>query len=143
MSQRMSSHLASRAKDKAFELALSKQVIPGVYQRFMPAVGDYLVIQLPGETMRVLVKKIISPDAVLVHLDSVPMAKSHTFEFDKTYGARRRNKDGRDVWEAQKDREFLEEQARIVGAQETPKPKKRLPPEALKAPAVVAKRGRK
>lgn len=131
--------LDSRKRDKAFELALSKQIIPGAYQRFTPAVGSYVVVQMPGETMRVLVKKIISDDAILIYVDSVPMAKTHNFGFERTYGARRRSRNGRDVWEPQQDREFLAEQAHMMTAEEAaPKPRKRLPPEALK-PAVRKK----
>lgn len=124
---------AIRAKEKAFEVALSKQPVPGLYQKFVPEIGTLLVISFPGESIRCPVKKIISPDSALIHLDSVPMAKSHTFEFDKTYGVRRRVQDGRDVWEAQKDAEFLTEQARILSAEQPAlKPRKRLPPETLK-----------
>lgn len=132
-----SPHQALLDKSKAAELALSQQIVPGSYQKYMPRVDDYLVVLMPGETMRCPVKKIISEDAVLFHTDTVPMAKSHSFEFDKMYGARRRVRNGRDVWEAQKDRDFLEEQTRILGAIETVKPKKRLPPEALKPVAPV------
>lgn len=140
-SDKMSAFIASRARDKAFEKALSQQIIPGSYQRFTPDVGNYVVVQMPGETMRVLVKKVINEDAILVYLDSVPMSKSHNFGFERTYGARRRSRNGRDVWEPQQDREFLEEQALTMGVEDAPKPKKRLPPEALK-PVVAKKRAK-
>lgn len=92
----------------------AKLVRPGTYSAFMPVIDTKLVVNLPGETMRCPVKKIVSPDAVLVTIDSVPMAKSHSFRLNDTVGVRRRLREGRDVWEAQTDRDFLAEQALLV-----------------------------
>lgn len=99
---------------------------PGAYQTFEPKVGTLLVVQLPGETMRCPVHKIVSPDAVIVKIDSAPMAKSHQFRFDDMVGVRRRIRDGRDIWEAQTDRDFLAEQKRMMA-----------PPKPVVAPPVV------
>ena len=68
---------ARREAERATRAAVASLPIPGAYQSFAPKVKDYLVVQLPGETMRVPVTRVISPDAVLVRLDAVPMAKSH------------------------------------------------------------------
>src|SRR6185503_19207394 len=123
----------TRARQKAAEKALQAQIIPGSYQKFVPEIGTLLSVQFPGEVIRCPVKKVISSDAALIHVDSMPMAKSHTFEYDKTYGVRRRIKDGRDVWEAQKDREFLDEQARILDLGATkPRAPRRTPAEIAK-----------
>lgn len=102
-------------------------VPPGTYRAFAPKVGEHLVVSLPGETMRVPVTRIVTSDAVLVKIDTTPMAKSHNFRLDDIVGVRRRIRDGRDVWEAQNDRDFLAEQATLV------------PPVAEK-PKVVAKK---
>lgn len=104
--------LTSRAKEKAAEQALSEQLIPGAYKKFIPEFDTVLVVTFPGETIRCPVKKVISTDAVLIHVSTPPMTKGHSFDFDKMYGARRRMRDGRDFWEAQKDQEFLAEQFR-------------------------------
>jgi len=85
---------------------------PGAYRAFVPKVDDKLVVSFPGEQIRVPIKKVVDDDTVLVHVDTVPMSKSHRFEFDKVYGVRRRIRDGRDVWEAQYERDFLAEQER-------------------------------
>lgn len=85
---------------------------PGTYQAHVPKIDDKLVVTFPGEQIRVPIKKIVNDDTVLIHLDTMPMSKSHRFEFDKVYGVRRRLKDGRDFWEAQYERDFLAEQER-------------------------------
>ena len=141
--------LDSRAREKAAEKALQDQPVPGTYQRYLPEMGSMLSVQFPGEVIRCTVKKIISPDAVLILVDSVPMAKSHTFEFDKMYGVRRRFQDGKDIWVAQKDDEFLAEQARLVGDESVRRVTKRQPPisekiaaaQKAKAPEPARKKG--
>ena len=90
--------------------------VPGAYQAFQPEVGGHIVVQLGGETMRCPVHKVVSDDAVLVKIDSVPMAKTHSFRFEDIVGVRRRVVNARDVWEAQSDRDFLAEQARLAEA---------------------------
>ena len=46
-------------------------------------------------------------DTVIVEIDSMPMAKTHLFRIGDKTGARRRSENGRDVWEALSDRDFL------------------------------------
>lgn len=99
-------------REKAAGQALQEQRIPGTYQKHIPSA--YLVVDFPGESMRCVVKKNITPDSVLIYVDSMPMIKTHGFEFEKTYGARRRSREGRDIWVAQKDAEFLEEHERTL-----------------------------
>ena len=129
---------ARREAERATRAAVASLPIPGAYQSFAPKVKDYLVVQLPGETMRVPVTRVISPDAVLVRLDAVPMAKSHNFRFEDTIGVRRRIRNGRDVWEAQNDREFLAEQARLT----PPAPQKIVGKKAAAKPVTRGKKGR-
>jgi hypothetical protein len=117
----MRNFLSTRAREKAAEEALQAQIIPGTYRKFVPEIGTLLAVQFPGEVIRCPVRKVISPDSVLVFVDSVPMAKSHSFEFEKTYGVRRRVRDERDVWEAQKDQDFLNEQARLLEVEARPR----------------------
>jgi hypothetical protein len=82
----------------------------------MPKVDDKLVVDFGGEIIRCPIVKVISNDAVFIKLDSPPMAKSHGFQFNSTYGARRRDIVGRDVWQAQQNADFLAEQRRLVEA---------------------------
>lgn len=106
----------------AARAAVARLLPPGTYRKFNPVVGSMIVVQLPGETMRCPIQRVVSPDAVVVKIDTVPMAKSHNFRFDTTVGVRRRLQDGRDVWEAQTDRDFLAEQARLVPAKKAVAP---------------------
>lgn len=72
-----------------------------------PSVGDYLIVELPGERMRCVVDKVIDRDRVIVEIASVPMAKSHTYRKGDMTGARRRREHGLDRWEAIDDRDFI------------------------------------
>lgn len=89
---------------------------PGIYQTFVPKEGEHLVVQFPGETIRCPVQKVVGDNAVLVKLDTPPMSRTHNFRHNDILGARRRIVNGRDVWEAQNDRDFLAEQARMTPA---------------------------
>jgi hypothetical protein len=132
----MTQHLGPRyatpqaAAAAAAEAAIKRLPVVGGYRKFIPKIKDFLVISMPGETMRCPVEKVIDQNTVLFRVDSAPMAKAHNFGFDHIYGARRRVRDGRDVWEAQEERDFLREQKRIVEAAVPPKAVK--PVEALK-----------
>ena len=112
---------------------------PGTYRAFLPKLDDKLVVSFPGEQIRVPIVKIVDEDTVLIKLDSPPMSKSHRFEFDTVYGVRRRVKDGRDIWEAQYEREFLAEQQRMTPEPESePEPVKKAP--VKKAPVKKARK---
>ena len=62
---------------------------------------------LPGETMRCQVERVIDVDSVIVEISGMPMSKSHFFRKGDKSGVRRRVENGRDVWEAMDDRDFL------------------------------------
>jgi len=76
-------------------------------RQFVPEIGSHLTVQLPGEVMRCRVDQVIDTDTVIVEIDSMPMAKTHLFRIGDKTGARRRSENGRDVWEALSDRDFL------------------------------------
>ena len=130
---------ARRAADEAAARLIAGLAIPGTYRAFLPKVDDHLVVTFPGEAIRCPVVKVIGDDTVLIHLNTVPMAKSHNFGFDKHYGVRRRVRNGRDVWEAQQDREFLAEQERVLAARPKPEAMKKVAP----ASKATKKKGRK
>jgi hypothetical protein len=58
--------------------------------KFMPKVGAYLTVSLPGELLRSLVQKVIGQDSVIVEISSEPMAtKSHPYKFGQIIACRR------------------------------------------------------
>jgi hypothetical protein len=82
---------------------------------FVPEVGGYLIVTMPGESMRCPVRRVFDEDTVIVEIDRPPISPMHNFRFEDHVGVRRKfNKQGREIWEAQRDREFLEEQKRIT-----------------------------
>lgn len=84
--------------------------------RFVPTLNGFVVVQFPGETMRCPVKKVIDDNTVLVHIDSPPVSRMHTFRFDEIVGVRRRVLNTREFWEAQTERDFLAEQQKLHAA---------------------------
>jgi hypothetical protein len=133
-----------QASDEAFVARLPR---PGTYAKFKPAIGTHLVVQLPGETLRCPVQTVIDADTVIVKINVVPMAKSHTFRFGETVGVRRRVRNGHDVWEAQTDREFLAEQKRAAPPKPAPQATPKVAAKATLKPApkrpAATKRGAK
>jgi hypothetical protein len=91
--------------------------------RFTPEKGGMLVVMFPGESMRCPVLKVLDEDTVIIKMDSAPMSRVHTFRFDVPYGVRRRVMDGKDIWEAQYENDFLAEQKRRHTAAVSAKPK--------------------
>lgn len=83
---------------------------------FIPVVDGMLVVELPGETMRCPIKKVIDANTVIVLIETPPVSRIHSFRFKVEYGARRRERFGKDFWELQGDTEFYEEQRQLVAA---------------------------
>ena len=102
---------------------------------FVPEVDGFLIVLLPGESMRCPVRKVFDDNTVIVELDKPPISKMHTFAMNDHVGVRRRiDNQGREIWEAQRDRDFLQEQKRITEmARPTPAPP---PPQPKAAPHV-------
>lgn len=111
---------------------------------FTPEAGGFLIVQLPGESMRCEVKKVINEDTVIVKLGQ-PISKMHQFQLNDMVGVRRRVSPhgGRELWEAQRDREFVAEQERVramarpaaVKSAPAPQPEPTPAPQAIKKAA--------
>lgn len=56
---------------------------------FVPTVGSYLTIDLPGERTRATVRRVVDEDLVLIELTTMPMAKSHQYRFRDILPVRR------------------------------------------------------
>ena len=117
---------------------------------FVPTVGtgdkpSYLIVQFPGETMRVPVEKVINDDTVIVRVASPPISRMHSFRFDELVCVRRRLIP-REFWEAQTERDFMAEQKRLSDAAKAaakPAPQKAepaTPPEPAKRKVAPAKK---
>ena len=88
---------------------------------FVPKVDGHLVVQMPGESMRCLVKRVMDDDTVFVLIEFAPVARGqHMFAFNEVYGARRRTRDAREYWQLQTEREFMNEQQRLYEAANPP-----------------------
>lgn len=70
---------------------------------YHPQEDQYLVVQLPGERLRALIRRVVTDDAVIVEITSVPLAKSHTYKRGDIVACRRDSTDFGDVWESVPD----------------------------------------
>lgn len=92
---------------------------------FTPNVGTFLVISLPGETMRAKVDRVVNRNTVLVTLGQ-PMAKSHNYRLGDMVACRRTpaKEFGGETWDAI----------------ETPPAPPAIPPEPVKPTATAKKK---
>lgn len=66
---------------------------------FMPQVGDFLVVSLPGEALRGVVDRVIDRDTCFVTIPQ-PMTRSHTFRKGDIVACRRHLGQLGEIWEA-------------------------------------------
>lgn len=74
---------------------------------FVPRAGALLTVQMPGETMRCPIERVIDADTVIVLIDAPPMTRQHFFRKGDKVGVRRVTINGTEVWEALSDRDFV------------------------------------
>ena len=89
---------------------------------FTPEVDKFLIVTLPGETMRCPVKRVIDDNTVIVQLATPPISRVHSFQFNDVVGVRRRAGLSGDFWEAQREADFLAEQKRLSEASQQSRP---------------------
>jgi hypothetical protein len=109
--------------------------------RFVPKVDSFLVVLLPGESIRCPVRRVFDEDTVIVEIDRPPISKMHTFAMNDHVGVRRKlDNQGREIWQAQRDREFLAEQRQLTEMARPPAPEPPPPPapQVKTAPPVKA-----
>lgn len=88
-------------------VTVGRVVPPPASSRFIPVEGSKIVVEMPGEVMRCTVHQVVNNHTVIVAVDGIPMSKTHLFRQGDKVGVRRRMRDGRDVWEALSDRDFI------------------------------------
>lgn len=68
--------------------------------KYIPQEETYIVVQLPGEKLRAMIKRVVTEDAIIVELTSVPLAKSHTYQRGDYIACRRQKTSLGEEWEA-------------------------------------------
>ncbi len=72
---------------------------------FIPQEGNYLTINLPGETLRAIVEKLVTPDSIIAKIASQPMAKAaHSYKMGDFVACRRQRTMMGEAWEAADER---------------------------------------
>ena len=68
-----------------------KDLVPhsATHGKFKPKEGARLTLHLPGETISVLVRGVVSDDACVVEIDTIPMSRSHFYRKGQIVAARR------------------------------------------------------
>lgn len=75
---------------------------------FKPEINTYLTISLPGEKLRAYVRKILTPDRIVLELLNVPLAKSHNYKEGDFVACMRKRGIFGESWEAIESRPSLE-----------------------------------
>lgn len=75
---------------------------------YKPGEGDFLTLVLPGEMVRAKVLRASSEDSCIVQIESVPMARGHTYKKEDIVPARRGVDKllGSERWEIVSEREL-------------------------------------
>lgn len=95
--------------------------------QFHPAENGYLIVQLPGERLRAIIKRVVNDNAVIVELTSMPLKGMHNYKRGDFLACRRKETALGEIWEAVADNKISIEQ--IVEQEEkaakVDKPKKK------------------
>lgn len=86
---------------------------------FKPLLDTYITVDLPGEKLRALIKKILSETEIVLQLTSTPLAKSHTYKKDDFVACKRVAGMFGEIWEAIESRPSLEDFMEKVNAKRT------------------------
>lgn len=76
---------------------------------FIPALETFLTIDLPGEKLRALVKKVLDKNKIILQLTSVPLAKSHNYQKDDFVACKRVQGIFGEMWEVIESRPSLKD----------------------------------
>lgn len=91
---------------------------------YQPQEDTYLIADLPGERVRAMIRRVVTADAVIVELTSIPLAKSHTYTRGDYVALRRKDTSLGEIWEAVREQKIsIEKVASEV--RPTPKAKKK------------------
>lgn len=71
---------------------------------YVPQVGNTLTITLPGEVLRAVIQKVVTPNSVIAQIISQPMAKSHSYAKDGIIACRRQKTMFGEQWEVVEER---------------------------------------
>lgn len=89
---------------------------------YQPQEDTYLIADLPGERVRAMIRRVVTQDAVIVELTSIPLAKSHTYQRGDYVALRRKDTGLGEAWEAVREQKISIEE---VAAEVKPKAKKK------------------
>ncbi len=76
---------------------------------FIPKPNTYLIIDLPGEKLRAFIRKVLTPNKIVLQLLNVPLAKSHTYKMNDFVACKRVQGMFGEIWEAIESRPTLED----------------------------------
>lgn len=76
---------------------------------FIPTIDTYLTIDLPGEKLRALVRKVLNKNKIVLELTSVPLAKSHAYKKGDLIACKRVQGMFGEVWEVIESRPSLKD----------------------------------
>ena len=67
--------------------------------KYYPTEDAYLIVQLPNERLRGIIRRVVTEDAVIVEIMSIPLSRTHTYQRGDYVACRRKDTALGDVWE--------------------------------------------
>ena len=68
--------------------------------KYFPQEDSYLIVQLPNERLRAIIRRVVTEDAVIVEITSIPLSRTHTYQKGDYVACRRTVTDFGDVWQS-------------------------------------------
>ena len=68
--------------------------------KFHPSEDVYIIVQLPSERLRAIIRRVVTDDAVIVELTSIPLARTHNYQRGDYVACRRKDTALGEIWEA-------------------------------------------
>lgn len=78
--------------------------------KYMPEEDKYLIVQLPNERLRAIIRRVVTNDAVIVEITSVPLTRTHDYQKGDYVACRRKKNDFGEVWESVAEQKISIEQ---------------------------------
>jgi hypothetical protein len=94
--------------------------------KFHPAEDGYLIVQLPNEKLRAVIRRVVTDDAVIVEITSLPLTRLHNYQRGDYVACRRKDTALGEIWEAVSEQKISIEQMaeKEMSSREVEKPKK-------------------
>lgn len=68
--------------------------------KYHPVEDSYIIVQLPNERLRAIIRRVVNDDAIIVEVVSIPLARTHNYQRGDYVACRRIDTSLGEIWEA-------------------------------------------